>query len=1692
MLISLFLAVALAYGVAVPNDSGVLDYYVQGYTTAEQGNCGSLGTPCASIARAISIANPNNYTRFIHVAPPVLPQTIYTEPSVQIKDQVIIIQGSRQIDVTIIGSSGRTQAVYEISTGSLSLETLRLYAEDHSIAPMLSLTSSGHIAVTDVLVFPYIGDIRYPIIDATFGSVTLTRVVFQLLVLNNYPVIKIGQQATGLAVSGSTFQSISRTDGSGGSISAQLGQSGIVNLKDSIFNNSRTIIGGGALEISTDDIPRAKSVIIDNCQFIGCNSQLGGAIYFSGTFNYFLLQTSSFDSNTASVAGNDIYWGTPSGHNQIINPQGTAGSQIRSCFSTSKPQRVVVKGYETYNYDTYVFPSSSDNSTEIGGGSSDPDGKIQDEINNGEISGTPSSVVLDANVYSITQKVISKSELSIIGAGIDKTTLQGIETQGQSLFILEKTDDLLKRGVLRLQTLKLKRVQKMSYGFILVHGGQLVILRVNIVPQNPSTDVFSSPHIKIYGGGDEDPKYPKQYIYSDADINSLEVKDTFFSDSAAVRLEGPGNTLHIASSQFKNLKDTIGKAAALEIEAYVHSSAYIETTTFEDCTTDVTDKNGSGAVSVEFKQEQFTSNQEDLINGPVTFYACDFANNEGNIAGAIIVLGHASNSLRIQFCSFKNNTGRGIGRDRGNDVYFTTTAFKNYVVDADRAEEDLIFLTSKTTSREPQIMVYNTNDQLYRNIMRDFFTHLTVGYNGDDEEVVEGRGSPERPLLSIKRALNLTEGQQHIARTVDFLPGTYTANEQISLEDRIITFDGLDKNRVVLRGDINPSTDISLISVRNNSQVKIKRLTINKFKGQDSNGPLIRVDFMNSTFEAEDVNFVKSVEIGDDYIQKSPLILGREAKWIKLDRVSFEATQYSDPSASAVYVRGSVIKLEIIDSIFTDQTHSGETNNGAALQVGFTTFGTGDPVPGENELSVLRSDFSHSPEQPIYSQTNADDYTCGWNNKGPSVSIRGGKATLAGAYFTNLPNGALYIEGSDVTIEPETLFDGNYAHYQEGDKHPHLGRNIICRNSGLSASPKSFQEEGQILNSFWIDRDASCNIGGSIRNEKSFLFQPIVTGTGTVIDKKLHTLTIRISGIHFDKCNDLVGINANPIGYEIVEDRYQNDNAKASLTGIHSIKELPGGAIWENGSVIVLTVDYKELDTSRTWVARLTYGAKEDTEVNSTNYGTTVGYYVFGKNPLDDDVEWRGGLNTVGIVLISVFSAIALILLIILAIFGFIWVARANKKEVEKKAEDQEKIQQRYSSVDSQYSVTHNGGRTIEMQSKTSSQKRADEVSRNDDITLNDATNQEEEGETFETDRDKLRGEGQTTDLEEGSPEPRTREAGDKSLRSGPSGQERKSTSSKSSESNTSTSGSTKGKQGETSDTSGSIPSSSSDDEKTSGTSSTDSSSSTSGTKSSSASTSSSSDSSDSSSEDDSKTSKKGKSGKKGSKADGKRSGSKSKNSKTSKRSSSSKGSKEEEETQDLTQIKKNLDGNDSVQHQKRSASKKSSTSATKKKDSTRSGSKGSKDSKKVKDAKRSGSKKSNKKKDEDSSSSDTDDSDSDSTSKDKSSKKVSHTSRKDDDDSSSSDSNSSSDEDKKGKTKKSKGKKKGKDSESSDTSSDSDSSSSGSHQPSDTPGTSKESSTTNTDDTKDKKSKGSSRTDTNTTESSTSASKKS
>lgn len=26
---------------------------------------------------------------------------------------------------------------------------------------------------------------------------------------------------------------------------------------------------GGALEISTDDIPRAKSVIIDNCQFIG-------------------------------------------------------------------------------------------------------------------------------------------------------------------------------------------------------------------------------------------------------------------------------------------------------------------------------------------------------------------------------------------------------------------------------------------------------------------------------------------------------------------------------------------------------------------------------------------------------------------------------------------------------------------------------------------------------------------------------------------------------------------------------------------------------------------------------------------------------------------------------------------------------------------------------------------------------------------------------------------------------------------------------------------------------------------------------------------------------------------------------------------------------------------------------------------------------------------------------------------------------------------------------------------------------------------------------------------------------------------------------------------------------------------------------------------------------------------------------
>lgn len=73
MLISLFLAVALAYGVAVPNDSGVLDYYVQGYTTAEQGNCGSLGTPCASIARAISIANPNNYTRFIHVAPPVLP-----------------------------------------------------------------------------------------------------------------------------------------------------------------------------------------------------------------------------------------------------------------------------------------------------------------------------------------------------------------------------------------------------------------------------------------------------------------------------------------------------------------------------------------------------------------------------------------------------------------------------------------------------------------------------------------------------------------------------------------------------------------------------------------------------------------------------------------------------------------------------------------------------------------------------------------------------------------------------------------------------------------------------------------------------------------------------------------------------------------------------------------------------------------------------------------------------------------------------------------------------------------------------------------------------------------------------------------------------------------------------------------------------------------------------------------------------------------------------------------------------------------------------------------------------------------------------------------------------------------------------------------------------------------------------------
>lgn len=33
-------------------------------------------------------------------------------------------------------------------------------------------------------------------------------------------------------------------------------------------------------------------------------------------------------------------------------------------------------------------------------------------------------------------------------------------------------------------------------------------------------------------------------------------------------------------------------------------------------------------------------------------------------------------------------------------------------------------------------------------------------------------------------------------------------------------------------------------------------------------------------------------------------------------------------------------------------------------------------------------------------------------------------------------------------------------------------------------------------------------------------------------------------------------------------------------------------------------------------------------------------------------------------------------------------------------------------------------------------------MSRNDDITLNDATNQEEEGETFETDRDKLRGEG--------------------------------------------------------------------------------------------------------------------------------------------------------------------------------------------------------------------------------------------------------------------------------------------------------------------------------------------------------------
>ncbi|KAA6371654.1 MAG: hypothetical protein EZS28_032819, partial [Streblomastix strix] len=864
MIFAFFLLARLLQAIS-SNDDTVR--YVQYFSTEDTDLCGvEISAPCHSIHKVLQDELKFDNQIIVNVLKSTEGDYRYEELTTNINNGRVTIIGTSVDDVIITGTNTRTDALFAVSNGRITLETLSLRPNEIGQKALIYMDGTGDVNLDRVQIKNLNDAFNYFLIEATAGRILLQNSYFDNIQLVAQSLIKIHPDLTALTILTCEFFNSSNLGGSGSILTADVGPYTTIQFISTLFSGSSASGNGGACVINGVDSPVTSVLIIENCQFVQNSGTNGGALYLTKSFYSFEFLYNSFEKNSASSSGNDIYWDNYYTSTDILkNTEKVFGS-----FSTSAKPRVRVNPYQESEQYENVFPENSANeSTVVAVGES-----IDDKI--GVSPEGFKSVLLEADNYSMKSRTIDTYGLSITGSSQLDSYLERTQSSLDEdkyagyFFSVTDTPDRANNSTLRLSSLTITRYNADDIegaGFVDLEGGALRLQRITFIVKDHKYN-FTTPHVIEHGsrkGGH-------------AVINGVTFTDASFKGSAAVKRTDIGNLLQIENCLFTDLIDNSDAGAAIDIDIYITEietfKTTIQSTLFRNCTSYqnesiARDGVGAGAISITCSNLQSQSSNADIFNKAehVEINACQFENNEGNNAGAISVTGLTFTTLYIKYCTFKNNVGKGYSRQRASDVFFNYNSYKQLL---DRGD---IFTSCKTTSDEPQIQVLGSSDT-YHELMRDFFVDLTIGFIGDDDRDNYGRGGPEEPYLSVQKALDESKDHKSKKRSIRIQRGTYNI-EGITLNDRTIDIIGvadIDWKESVLRS-INTDETNSAITVKA-ADVQIESLVILAFLPRRSGyAPLIKLDDPTGSLRLEKVEISDPKDSSDKHLTfDKPLI----------------------------------------------------------------------------------------------------------------------------------------------------------------------------------------------------------------------------------------------------------------------------------------------------------------------------------------------------------------------------------------------------------------------------------------------------------------------------------------------------------------------------------------------------------------------------------------------------------------------------------------------------------------------------------------------------------------------------------------------------------------------------------------------------------------------------------------------------